>query len=133
MFEQYRSTLKLLDRKQRELADMQMLTDTVRGSMAEYPYTQHTMTVCGRNAAEETALRQEIGQLEEDVKRVRAAMRTVPNKTMRLMLELRYMDGLKWDEVAATMDEDVSGDAIRKRVEAFFDAFDFYSVFSENS
>lgn len=133
LFEEYRSNRKLLARRLRELDSMAEMTDTVRGSAPEWPYTMHTMTVCGRNAEEETKVREEIRALNDKLKLVEDALRKTPNGNIRLMLELRYIDGLKWDEVAEEMDEDVGGDAIRKRAEAFFDTFDFCSANSVNS
>lgn len=127
MFKHYRHNRMLLERKRRQLAEMEQMTDTVNGSSAEWPYTQHTVTVCGRNAAEELKVMAEISQLEQAMKAVEDAMRKAPNSSVRLMLELKYVDGLKWDEVAQTMGEDVSEDAMRKRAEAFFDGLEVSS------
>lgn len=130
MFKRYRHNRMLLERKRRELSDMEQLTDTVSGSSAEWPYTQHPVTVCGRNAAEELKAMAEIRELEQALKTVENAMRKAPNSSVRLMLELKYVDGLSWEEVAQAMGEDVSDDAMRKRAEAFFDGLE---VSSENS
>ena len=130
LFEEYRSNVKLLKRQMEQLNSMQVLTDTVKGSSAEWPYTQHTVTVCGRNAEQETALREDISRLQEKVLRVDDALRKMPNGRIRLMLVLRYVDGMKWEDVAAEMEEDVSGDAIRKRAEAWFDNQKLSSGFS---
>lgn len=130
MFKQYRHNRMLLERKRRQLSDMEQLTDVVSGSSAEWPYTQHTVTVCGRNAAEEQKVMEEIHQMERACRTVEEAMRKAPNSSVRLMLELKYVDGLSWEEVAQTMGEDVSDDAMRKRAEAFFDGLE---VPSENS
>lgn len=130
MFKRYRHNKMMLERKRRQLSDMEQLTDTVSGSSAEWPYTQHPVTVCGRNAAEELKAMAEIRELEQALKTVENAMRKAPNSSVRLMLELKYVDGLSWEEVAQAMGEDVSDDAMRKRAEAFFDGLE---VSSENS
>lgn len=130
MFKQYRHNRMLLERKRRQLSDMEQLTDVVSGSSAEWPYTQHTVTVCGRNAAEEQKVMAEIHQMERECRTVEEAMRKAPNSSVRLMLELKYVDGLSWEEVAQAMGEAVSDDAMRKRAEAFFDGLE---VPSENS
>lgn len=127
MFKQYRHNRMLLERKRRELAGMAEITDTVKGSSAEWPYVKQTMTVCGRNAAEELKTVAEIHQLEQACRAVEDALRKAPNSTVRLMLELKYVDGLRWEEVAEAMGEDVSGDAMRKREEAFFESFEVSS------
>ena len=130
LFEEYRKNRKLLERQRRKLADMDEVTDTVSGSSAEWPHTQHTVTVTGRNAPEETELIKEIAALEKKCRAVEDAVKKAPNASIRLMLELKYIDGLKWDDVALEMGEDVSGDAIRKRAEAFWASGTFPSGFS---
>lgn len=127
MFKHYRHNRMLLERKRRQLAEMEQMTDTVSGSSAEWPYTQHTVTVCGRNAAEELKMLAEIHKLEQEIMAVEAALRKAPNSSVRLMLELKYVDGMKWEEVAQAMGEDVSGDALRKREDAFFDGLEVSS------
>lgn len=127
MFKQYRHNRMLLERKRRQLSDMEQLTDTVSGSSAEWPYTKHTVTVCGRNAAEERKVMEEIHQLERACRTVEDAMRKAPNSSVRLMLELKYVDGLSWEEVAQAMGENVSDDAMRKRAEAFFEGLEVSS------
>lgn len=130
MFEQYRTAQKLMAKKQRQLEGMDQLTDTVKGSMAEWPYTRQTVTISGRNASEERELREEIRELEELCRSVKETIRKAPNPKTRMLLELRYVEGLDWEEVAEEMGEDVSGDAMRKRAEGFFKVA---SGFSENS
>lgn len=127
MFKRYRHNRMLLERKRRQLSDMEQLTDTVSGSSTEWPYTQHPVTVCGRNAAEEVKMLAEIRELEQALKAVEDALRKAPNSSVRLMLELKYVDGLRWEEVAQAMGEDVSGDAMRKREEAFFEGLEVSS------
>lgn len=130
LFEEYRANKKLLERMRRKLAEPTEVTDTVRGSSTEWPFTQQTVTVTGRNAPDEMELIKTIAKLEKACKDVEDAVKKAPNSQTRNMLELKYIDGLKWDDVAMEMDEDVSGDAIRKRVEAFWNSEYFSSDFS---
>lgn len=122
MFDQYRAAVKELEVLRHRLAGMRRLTDTVRGSSAEYPYTEHTITVEGRNAAEETALREEIRELEDKLRRVDEAIRRAPNSTIRMALRLRYQEGYRWRDVAAYMGRDVGEDAWRKMVDKYLDS-----------
>lgn len=123
-FEQYRSMGKRIELKKRQLKEMEHLTDTVKGSSPEWPHTAHTMTICGRNAAEETEIIKIITQLENRRAEVCRIIETVKEENVKLMLELKYTEGAyrSWDEVAAEMQEteDVSGDALRKRADKFF-------------
>ena len=122
LFKAYRHNRMLIDRLKKRLDGGGMITDTVRGSSAEWPYTEHPITLCGRNAQEETETISQIQALETECRQVEEAMRKAPNSSLRLILELKYMDGLSWDGVAETLGEDVSGDAIRKRADEFFES-----------
>lgn len=128
-FEQYRAMGKRITLRLRQLKEMECLTDTVKGSSPEWPYTAHPMTVCGRNAAEETEILKEIETLRARRAGVRRIIETIKDENVKLMLELKYTNPIRlsWDDVAAEMGEDVSGDAIRKRADNFFDGL------SENS
>lgn len=128
-FEQYRSMGKRIELKKRQLKEMEQLTDTVIGSSAEWPYTAHPMTVCGRNAAEETEILKQIQELEARRAEVRRIIEDVEDEDTKLMLELKYTYPVKlsWDDVAAEMGEDVSGDAMRKRADKFFDGLSGFS------
>lgn len=124
-FEQYRAMRMDMERTREKLNGMQCLTDTVTGSSAEYPFTKHKMTVCGRNAAEEEKLRGHIAELLCRMQRVERLKDSIQNTNMRLMLELKYMDDTpkSWDEVADAMqmvEKEVSGGALRKRADKFF-------------
>lgn len=120
-FDQYRASIKELETLKRQLITMRRVTDTVRGSSAEWPYTEHTITVSGRNAAEETALREEIKRLEGEIAEVDEAIKRAPNATIRMALRLRYQEGYKWREITAYMGKDVGEDAWRKLVEKYLD------------
>lgn len=121
-FEQYRAMKMRVKNLRAKLEDMQCLTDTVMGSSAEYPYTQHPMTVCGRNAAEEQKVQREIAQLMCRIARMERCVEAVEDQEWKLILELKYMDSVRrsWDDVADVLMLDVSGDALRKRADKFF-------------
>lgn len=122
LFKAYRHNRMLIDRLKKRLDGGGMITDTVRGSSAEWPHTEHQITLCGRNAQEESKTISKIQELENECRQVEEAMRKAPNSSLRLILEHKYMDGLSWDGVAAKLGEDVSGDAIRKRADKFFES-----------
>lgn len=121
-FEQYRAMKMRVKNLRAKLEDMQCLTDTVMGSSAEYPYTQHPMTVCGRNATEEQKVQREIVQLLSRIARVERCVEAVEDQEWKLILELKYTEGARctWDDVAGMLYMDVSGDALRKRADKFF-------------
>lgn len=128
-FEQYRAMRMRVKNLRAKLEDMQCLTDTVMGSSAEYPYTQHPMSVSGRNAAEEQKVQQEIAQLAVRIRNINQCVEAVEDQEWKLILELKYMDSVRrsWDDVADVLMLDVSGDALRKRADKFFSELSGFS------
>lgn len=122
-FKEYRSNKTEIMELRQQLGSMEHLTDTVMGSDAEWPYTQHPITVKGRNVSEEVRIEKEIRLLEQRCRRVDEAILKAPNSITRRMLRLRYKQGLKWAEVAAQMGEDVTEGALKKRDREFFSRF----------
>lgn len=122
-FEQYRAMGIRIERLKMQLRKMECLKDTVKGSSAEYPYTQHTMTVSGRNAAEETRIQQEIASLMTRREKVRHVINDVEDERMKLLLELKYLEGVRWKDIPALMEEDTTESAVRMRADRFFEKF----------
>jgi hypothetical protein len=52
------------------------------------------------------ANRAKIERLEADCAYVEAAVAMAPNSLVRVIMELRYLDGLHWPEVAARLTDD---------------------------
>lgn len=50
------------------------------------------------NDLEEQAVR-----MRESMKQVQSAIQTVPDETLRLLLELRYINGYTWEQIAVKM------------------------------
>lgn len=119
-FKEYRSRRKEIRELKKKLGSMEHLTDTVMGSSDEWPYIQHPITVQGRNAGEETKILNQIKKLEDKCRRVDDEIEKAPNSLTRRMLRYRYQDGLKWAEVAAKMDADLTEDAVKQRDRKFF-------------
>lgn len=134
-FRQYRAMRKEMELLRDELERMETLTDTVKGSSAEWPYTSHTMRVQGKHAAAEERVRQKVRELAKRCERVERAIDRAPNSAVRCVLTMRYLRGMKWGQVAAAMDED-SEDSVRKMAEGYFKECEIlsgFSAFSGNS
>lgn len=70
------------------------VTDTVKGSSPEPPYTQRTVTVCGMDARKKA----KIEALEGLMAEVEAEIALAP-ESLKAALWLRYVEGLAWDQV----------------------------------
>lgn len=94
------------------------VTDSVQGSMPDYPYTAHRITIKGmplNNQAQIVILRAQKAKIEEFVQRL-------PNSELRRIVRLRAFYGLHWSEVAdeisksyPTPPKSCNGDVMRRR------------------
>ena len=125
-FRGYREARRIIERDKIKLDSAQCLTDTVKGSSTEWPFTAHPMTVSGRNAAEEREILQRLARNKALCARVEMAIRKAPNDKIRDILTLRYVEGKRWAEVAeirAGGDEREPGEsAVRKRAERYINS-----------
>lgn len=128
-FKQYRAIRREMALLTDELEHMETLSDTVKGSSTEWPYTEHIMGVHGRNAGAEEKVKRQIIALTERCLAVEKAVSKAPNSKIRCVLTLRYLQGMKWQQVAAMMDED-SEDSVRKIAEGYFKECEVLSGFS---
>ena len=75
-------------------AQPDMVTDTVKGSSAEAPYTVRSVTVTGIDMKRRSRMQ----AIEARCAMVEAEVMLTPD-SVRELLWLRYMDGLHWDQV----------------------------------
>lgn len=118
-FAEYAAMVREARLIRQKLAGAAELTDTVRGSLDEYPYTEHTMTVEGRNAAQEEELRKRLATLEARIRAVDEAIQAAPNSLLRVALTLKYHDGLTWRDIAAQIGGKATEDGVRVSVTRF--------------
>lgn len=124
-FRRYREARRMIQINLQRLDGVRQATDTVSGSSPEWPYTKHTMTVSGRDAAEERYLMARIADDRERCRRVEAAIAKAPNGKIRDIVELHYVEGLSWEDVAELLAGDdlkaPTGAGIRKMAQRFLD------------
>ena len=108
--------IKYLEQKVRA----RCVSDTVKGSGADFPYCQHTIGIRGVD---------EDGQAELDqLQRKKIMLKTyinfiegVEDVNTRLILKVRYVDGVKpWREVAAKVGGNNTEDGVKQVVSRFF-------------
>lgn len=80
-------------------ADDCIVSDTVKGSHAESPYTAHPIKVKGIDPQQVAANRERLEKLEAECADVEAAIAMAPNSQIRLVLTMRYIDGESWVEI----------------------------------
>lgn len=83
--------------------DACVVSDMVKGSHPESPYTAHPIRVKGVDPQQATANRERIEKLGADCASVEKAIETAPNSQIRLILSLRYIDGDSWADVGRAL------------------------------
>lgn len=119
-FAEYAAMVREARLIRQKLAGAAELTDTVRGSLDEYPYIEHTVTIEGRNASQEEETRNRLVDLETRIRAVDMAIQAAPNSMVRVALTLKYREGLTWKEAAAQIGGKATEDSVRKTVAGFF-------------
>lgn len=120
-FSEYAAMVREARLIRQKLAGAAELTDTVLGSMDEYPYTEHTITLEGRNAAKEEGLRKRLATLEARIRAVDEAIQAAPNSMLRVALTLKYHEGLTWRDIAAQIGGGATEEGARKNVARFLE------------
>ena len=116
-------TREFLERYQWILADITAIkadkvTDTVSASSADFPYSQHTVTVQGVPADWRS---QRLSELYRDKAQIELYIDGVEDDTVRAIMRYRIKQGLSWGEVTAKFHGKYTGDTIKKKYYNFFE------------
>ena len=109
LLKQYRSICKEIEEKNIELKNRTVF-GAVRGSDSEFPYTQHTMQVCGVEPSKEnTRLMTRLKSLEKQKETVDQFIDGIEDSLTRRIFELRYISGdcrkPSWQRIAFQIGE----------------------------
>lgn len=115
-------TREFLERYQGILADIAAIkadkvTDTVSASSADFPYSQHTVTVQGVPADWRS---QRLSELYRDKAQIELYIESVEDDTVRAIMRYRIKQGLSWGQVAAKFHGELSEQNIRQKYSRFF-------------
>lgn len=110
----------------RELDNLPATKDSVKGSMTEFPYIQQTIVIKGINEEKNGRLRRKMNQklsdLQNEMERLEEFLDGVPDPEMRVILRLRYRNGLSWQRIAIEIGSAGDGSAERKKCSKFLDS-----------
>ncbi len=122
--------IKQLNEKLQELSygdNETIVTDKVRGSMAQFPYLPRSFTITGREEMSEECIkkRNEIGvririktqSLMEKVNKTYEFIESIEDSTVRQIMVYRYIDGLTWEQTGECMS--YSWETVRKKHDKF--------------
>ena len=100
------------------------VSDIVTGSMEDYPYTQHSITIRGLSSdtySLDLKLTYKKIQLERQRAEIENFLDSVQDSNIRRIIRLKYIKGKTWPQIARKMDKHISGDSVRKIVERFLE------------
>jgi len=100
LFDDYR--FKRLEIK-RLKADKCIVTDSVQSSDMDAPYTKCHVKISGVDSEKKRRNRERIERLEAECAYVEATVALAPNSRVKMILELKYFDGLTWAEVVSRL------------------------------
>ena len=110
---------------QEELRRLPQTKDSVKGSMAEHPYIEHTVIVSGvdEQQAERLCrqLQRKLNRIQEEVEAMEQWLDEVDDAEMRTILRLRYRNGVSWQGVALQMGKTGDGSTERKKCKKFWE------------
>lgn len=95
------------------------VTDQVKGSLPEFPYTQHTFHISGTDPGEQRAIRGRIERLHAEMKRVERFVAGIEDGLLQASFQLHYLKGKTWVQTAAALY--ATSDSVRKACERYMD------------
>lgn len=99
-------------------ADNCIVSDVVRGSYSEPPYTAHSVRVRGVDPARKKANAMIIDQLEQRCAEVEIDIEKAPTSKLRCLLRMKYIDYLTWEEIGSVLE--MTPDSCRQAVNRYF-------------
>lgn len=84
-----------------------VVTDTVTGSMKEFPYTKHTITVQGKNTDDEQRIRdarkkmrRKLSDIRSEKRKIEAFIESIDDPVMKALIKKHVLEGKSWRAAA---------------------------------
>ncbi|MFU0784286.1 RNA polymerase subunit sigma-24 [Clostridium sp.] len=114
-------------KKEIESLDYVTVTDKVKGSSSHYPYVARNFTIEGidyegyENKVKrlQGKLQRRIDELIDMVEETNDYISNIDDSLVRQIISLRYVNGLTWAQVAASIGGNNTADSVRKVAERF--------------
>ena len=102
-----RSIQKEIELIKKELNTITYVTDKVTGSMVEHPYIFTSFKISGYDSEGysvkvkrlERKLKRKLDELMDERARIEEYIESIDNATVRMILRLRYINGLGWNQI----------------------------------
>ncbi len=119
--EQYINLVKEKQDLEKRISKGQVVSDIVTGSSADYPYTQHPISISGaiHDAKLSKLYIQQRDELAGKCVEIEEWMLSVDDSLVRLAIRHKYESGLTWRETAQRIGGYNTEDSVRKAVERY--------------
>lgn len=120
--------LRELEEQYRELCRRgdHVVSDSVSGSMPEYPYIKRVVKIQGLDVADQerrdrmrARLNEQRVKGEQEVESINEWICTILDSRLRRIVTLRFVYGLEWAQVAHKMGGNETGDGVRMAFSRF--------------
>lgn len=121
-----KSEIKIL---QRQIEDIETITtkDSVKGSLSEHPYIETHFKIEGVDYKSynrkvkrlQRKLSRRMEELIDLVEETNEYIESIDDSLIRQIIALRYINGLTWDQVAASIGGNNTAESVRKAAERF--------------
>lgn len=102
------------------------VADSVKGSMKNPPYTEHTIVIRGaiddpRIKRKKKMLKEKLHELEAIKDELEIYINTeIPNERIRQIMQYKFIDEFSWVKIAFRMGGKSTEESVRKELERFF-------------
>lgn len=90
-------------------------TDTVKGSLPEFPYTETTITICGYSPAIVIKLRRRQMRLIKERIAIETYISSIDDSFTRRIITMRFIQGINWKSLCKKVSGNTA-DSLRKLV-----------------
>ena len=102
--------------------------DSVKGSRTEFPYIEYTIKIEGIDMQEHNRklrrlqrnLNRRVEELMDLVEEIEEYLQTIDDCITRQAIMLKYINGLTWEQTAASIGGGNTEEGLKKRVQRFF-------------
>lgn len=110
---------------QEKINSLQIESAAVSASDREWPYCKHTEIITGLPSLEDQRKRRKLEQRKakcrQQVEQIEAYIYHVEDSLIRQLLIYRYVEGLRWNDIAAKMGGGYSADYLRIMLDRFLE------------
>ncbi len=125
-FKHLKSEIKIL-REQIDNLKAGIVSDVVEGSESEFPYTKRRFIVTGVDCEEyerkskrlQRRLQHRVDELMDLLEEINKYIEGIDDSLLRQIISLRHVNGLTWDQVAASIGGGNTADGVRKMHDRF--------------